>query len=219
MRKLFAGAGALVLTAAMGACGNGEPIADEVSASTPAPTTETTPATPAATSATPTPTGSSTAAPDDELLSGTRQVTIVRVEGFEAGLSLLDDGRLGEADDDSGRQLFVPTPLAGDRFQVKSYKGGGGGPGTGDPVCWQVLNPGNTQPLRVEGADCAPDEPKQQFEITKVDGAEGIYHISNNSALLQHSPTNGLILEEPGDGNLKNITFRFNDNGAAPAQR
>jgi hypothetical protein len=53
------------------------------------------------------------------VLSGKRQVTIVRAQASESGLSLTD--RLVEADDDSGRQLFVPTPLGQDRYLIKAY--------------------------------------------------------------------------------------------------
>lgn len=61
------------------------------------------------------PTGSSPASPTSTttpaVLSGSRQVTITRVDGFEAGLSLTDDGRLSEVDDDSASRS-PPTTLA-----------------------------------------------------------------------------------------------------------
>ncbi|MDG4798050.1 hypothetical protein [Micromonospora sp. WMMD1082] len=152
------------------------------------------------------------------MLSGTRQVTVTRVDGFEAGLSLTDDGRLAEVDDDSGRQLFVPTPLDGQDFLIKSYRGAGGGPGTGEPRCWQVRNPGNSQPLVVQGAACNEDEPRQRFTIAPAEGADEAFLISNNSAYLRHSRENGLILEELGDA-APTTSFRFNDNGPAPDQK
>ncbi|GIJ79174.1 hypothetical protein SAMN05443287_102553 [Micromonospora phaseoli] len=208
MRRWFAGAGLVVLAVSTGACGE-TTSPDDVSAS---PTPTGTPVTSATTSATPTPTGSAAATP--AVLSGTRQVTITRVDGFESGLSLTDDG-LAEVDDDSGRQLFVPTPLDGPEYLIRSYRGAGGGPGTGEPVCWQVLNPGNGQSLVVEGAACKEGESRQQFTITAATADEG-FLISNNSAYLRFSRDSGLILEELGDA-APTSSFRFNDNGPAPA--
>ncbi|GGL89533.1 hypothetical protein [Micromonospora yangpuensis] len=208
LRRWAAGAGILVLTGAIGACGNADPDTDAASASTPAsgvesPTTSPPGATPSAT-----PGGSE--ATDDKLLSGTRRITIVRTEGFESGLSLLDGGNLAEVDDDSGRQVFVPTPLDGGTFQIKAYQSGG----TGSPVCWQVTD---AQPAKIEGATCAADEQKQQLNINKAEGAEGLYYIGHGSATLQHSSTEGLVVVDSGDDAVRH-TFRFNDTGAAPEQ-
>ncbi|MEV4627394.1 hypothetical protein AB0J90_13995 [Micromonospora sp. NPDC049523] len=47
------------------------------------------------------------------------------------------------------------------------------------------------------GALCDARNPAQQFTI--IPNGKGSYGISNNSAYLQHSPTNGLIFEELGD--------------------
>jgi hypothetical protein len=155
------------------------------------------------------------AARDEGVLSGKRQVTIVRVGAFEAGLSLIDGGRLAEVDDDRGRQLFVPTPLGGQQFLIKAYYGAGGGPGTGEPACWRAHNPGNAQPLRVVGASCDAADPRQRFEIIAAPtGGARTYLISNAWAYLRNS-SRGLILEELGDA-PPTSSFRFNDNGPAP---
>ncbi|MFF5216604.1 hypothetical protein [Micromonospora sp. NPDC000442] len=213
MRNWFAGVGLVALAVGAAGCG-GTSATDEVS---PSPTATRTPIA-EATTAVPMPTASAptspvpTATPAE--LSGTRQITITRVDGFEAGLSLTDDGRLAEVEDDSGRQLFVPTPLSGQNFLIRSYRGAGGGPGTGEPVCWQVRNPGGGRPLVVEGAACREDEPRQQFTISAADADEG-FLISNNSAYLRTSRDSGLILEALGDAPPAS-SFRFNDNGPAP---
>ncbi|WDZ87255.1 hypothetical protein [Micromonospora cathayae] len=151
----------------------------------------------------------------DPVLSGTRRVTIVRVGAFESGLSLLDGGRLAEVDDDRGRQVFVPTPLGAGEFLVKSYYGGG----TGQPVCWQAYNPGNSQPLVVRGATCRAGDPAQRFVIAPA-SAGGLreYLISNRWAYLRDSARSGLILEELGDAPPFS-SFRFNDVGPAPRRR
>jgi hypothetical protein len=145
------------------------------------------------------------------VLSGKREVTIVRVQAFESGVSLLN-GELTEVDDDSGRQLFVPTPLGGHKYLIKSYARANGHPAADEPACWQVHNPHSTQSLTVEGAVCNAKNRDQQFTIT----AEGKnqYAISNQSAFLQYFPKSGLILEELGDAPLVS-TFRFTDTGPA----
>ncbi|TDC82859.1 hypothetical protein E1193_10360, partial [Micromonospora sp. KC606] len=147
----------------------------------------------------------------DPLLSGQRQVTIVRVDAFEGGLSLLDDGRLGEVDGDEGRQLFVFTPQGPDTYQIRTAE-----PGTDrTDTCWEVRSSGS-QPLRVEAAPCAPDEPRQQFTVVRDGQHNGAptYAISSHSAFLQSSRTRGLILEELGDAPLT-TRFRLVDNGPA----
>ncbi|MFI6780548.1 RICIN domain-containing protein [Micromonospora sp. NPDC050276] len=146
------------------------------------------------------------------MLSGKREVTIVRVQATEGGIAL--DGELTEVDDDSGRQLFVPTPLGGDTYLIKAYGKADNHPANDEPACWQVTNPGNTQPLTVEGAVCDTANPAQRFTITP--SGKNTYAISNRSAYLQHSPTKGMILEEVADGPVRS-TFRFVDNG--PARR
>jgi hypothetical protein len=144
------------------------------------------------------------------VLSGEREVTIVRVQAFESALSL-DGGALVEVDDDSGRQLFVPNPIGGQKFLVESYGKRNGHPANDEPACWQVYQEGS-RPLTVEGAVCDATNPAQQFSITSL--GNGTYAISNRSAYLQHSPTRGLILEELGDAPLRS-TFRLIDNGPA----
>ncbi len=154
---------------------------------------------------------SSPAGVGDPLLAGTREVTIVREQAPEGGVSLVD-GRLVEADDDSGRQLFVPTPVGGGRYLVKSYVSANDHPAADEPSCWQAHNAGTGEPLTIQGAVCDANDSQQWFTITPRDNQT--YAISNDSAYLRHSPTFGLILEELGDAPLT-TTFRFVDNGPA----
>ncbi|TDC33371.1 hypothetical protein [Micromonospora sp. KC213] len=154
------------------------------------------------------PTGASSPPAGNPLLSGQRQVTIVRVDAVEGGLSLLDDGRLGEVDGDEGQQLFVFTPQGSDTYQIRTAE-----PGT--DTCWEVRSSGS-QPLRVVAAPCAPDEPRQQFTVVRDGQHDGVptYAISSHWAFLQNSRTRGLILEELGDAPLT-TRFRLVDNGPA----
>ncbi|SCF09797.1 hypothetical protein GA0070216_10544 [Micromonospora matsumotoense] len=145
------------------------------------------------------------------VLSGKREVTIVRVQATESGVSL-DGGELVEVDDDSGRQLFVPTPAGAGKYLIKSYGKRDNHPASDDPACWQVVNPANGGSLTVEGAACNSRKPAQLFTIASA--GKGAYAISNNSAFLQFSPSRGLILEELGDAPLLS-TFRLVDNGPA----
>ncbi|MEV0396337.1 hypothetical protein [Polymorphospora rubra] len=210
MRRWVACVGLVVMTGAVGACGAGT-TTDASGTPTSGPPTSAD-AVPTDTSASPSgPTSTATPA----VLSGERQVTIVRVQSFESGLSLTDEGRLAETVDDSGRQLFVPTPN-GETYLIKAYHGGGRGSGS-KPVCWQVLNPGNSRPLVVEGADCRPDEPRQQFTVTAAEGgAAETFLISSGGAYLRTSAQHGLILEELGHAQPES-SFRLVDNGPAPA--
>jgi hypothetical protein len=145
------------------------------------------------------------------VLSGKREVTIVRVQAFESAVTL-DNGELTEADDDSGRQLFVPTPIRGNTYLIKAFDRPNGHPANDEPACWQVYNPNSTESLTIEGAVCDAKNPAQQFTIT----AQGkkTYAISNSSAFLQYFPDSGLILEELGDAPLVS-TFRFVPAGPA----
>ncbi|MEV4711707.1 hypothetical protein [Micromonospora sp. NPDC049374] len=149
---------------------------------------------------------------NDPLLSGRRQVTIVRAAEQSGGLSLLADGRLAEVDGDEGRQLFVFTPQGPGTYLVRAAEQGD------EPtdVCWEVRSSGS-EPLRVVAAACAPEEPRQQFTVVRDGqrGGEPTYAISSQSAYLQNSPTRGLIMEELGDAPLT-TRFRLVDNGAAP---
>lgn len=166
---------------------------------------------PAAPSSSPATPSSSAAAPPstDRLLSGTRQVAIVRTDAFESAVSMLDDGRLAEVDGVEGRRLFVITPQGPGTYQIRT---------AADPdtdltdICWEVRSAGS-QPLRVEGVPCDQDEPRQLFSLDPAAG--GTYLISSNSAYLQNSPTRGLILEEAGDAPVT-ARFRLVDNGPAP---
>jgi hypothetical protein len=148
----------------------------------------------------------------DPILSGKREVTIVRVQAFESGLSLTDDGRVAEVDDDSGRQLFVLAPLGGGSYLIRTAEQGS----DGEPSCWQAKANGS-DPLTVAGAACSAGDSLQKFRITRRGQSDGrpTYAIANGDAFLQYSNRHGLILEELGDGTLT-TTFRFTDNGAAP---
>ncbi|WJK43743.1 hypothetical protein O7608_15820 [Solwaraspora sp. WMMA2056] len=213
----IAGLGIAVMAGALTACTTTEPTSDGATgpgpmSAAPAPASGV-----AATSAAPTPQPTATGLP--EVLSGTRQVTIVRVGSFESGLSMTDDGRLAEVDGDEGRQVFVPIPMQGRLFLIESYRGVGDGPGIGEPVCWRVRNPGDGQPLSVEGAECDAGDPRQRFEIVAADtDTDDTFMISNSSAYLRTSARSGLILEEQGDGSPAPDGFRFNDNGPAPTR-
>jgi hypothetical protein len=152
-------------------------------------------------------------ATNDPILSGKRQVTIVRVGGFESGVSLTDSGKLDEVVDDSGRQLFVLTPLGGEDYLVRTAEPGPGG----EPSCWQAKANGS-KPLTVVGAACSTTDPLQRFTVTRQgrSGSRPAYAIANNGAYLRYASKNGLILEELGDGN-RIMTFQLIDNGVAPS--
>ncbi|MFY1651144.1 hypothetical protein ACN27J_09635 [Solwaraspora sp. WMMB762] len=162
------------------------------------------------------PTGAPTGAPasvgDDPLLSGDRQVAIVRTDAFESAVSLLDDGPLGEVDGTEGRRLFVIEPAGAGTFRIRAAEPNP----DGSDACWQV-RPSGSDPLTVVAADCVASEPRQHFSISAVerDGGEPSYAISSASAYLQHSATRGLILEELGDATLTTY-FRLVDNGPSP---
>ena len=203
----------LLLCGALASCQsstNENPVASGTPSASPSASTPVVSTSPSATAPSASPAGSAPAGTTKGVLSGTREVTIVRVQATEGGVTL--DGRLGEADDDSGRQLFVPTPLGNDTYLIKAYGRRDNHPANDEPACWQVDNPGNGSALTVEGAVCDPTDPAQRFTITTT-GANA-YTISNSSAYLQHSPTRGLILEELGDGPVRS-TFRLVDNGPA----
>jgi hypothetical protein len=222
--KWLTGATMLACTGALVACQSGSPASPAASAGTTASASATASAVatatgPASPSVAPPAPGSPSVAPPpapggstDAVLSGKREVTIVRVQASESGVSL--DGRLVEADDDSGRQLFVPTPLGGDTYLIKAFGRANNHPAADEPSCWQVHNPRTSEPLTVEGAVCDQANPAQRFTITTK--GKGTYAISNSSAYLQFSSSRGLILEELGDAPLLS-TFRFVDNG--PARR
>jgi hypothetical protein len=150
------------------------------------------------------------------ILKGERQIAIVRVQATESAVSLLDSGELAEVDDDSGKTLFVLSPLNNGTYLIRTAELDKAT--NGSQACWQVHNPDNGGSLTVRKAACDPDDRHEQFTITAEgeDNGKPAYAISNSSAFLQHSPTAGLILEELGDASLT-TTFAFPDNGAAPA--
>lgn len=154
-----------------------------------------------------TPTSKAPAANNNPILAGKRQVAMVRVQSFESGVTLTDDGKLSEADDDSGSQLFVLVPLDDGRYLIRTAERRE----NNEAACWQVKHNG-TAPLSVIGAACDTSDTAQQFEVTPRGSA---YAISNRSAFLQYSSRNGLIVEELGDAPLE-TTFRLVDNGSAP---
>ncbi|MET0495073.1 MAG: hypothetical protein ABW000_18275 [Actinoplanes sp.] len=140
----------------------------------------------------------------DPLLEGKREVSIARTPKTAVSM---DGGFLTEVDDDSGRQLFLLTPLGGGEYLIKAFGPNINHPASDEPACWQVYRePG--QPLTVQGAVCDPANPDQKFTIKTP--TPQTYAISNAAAYLKRSPTGGLILgpSEPG-------TFRFTDQGPA----
>ncbi|HEV8569616.1 MAG TPA: hypothetical protein VGQ92_21465, partial [Actinoplanes sp.] len=105
--KWATGAAMLACTGALVACQAGAGTAPGAVASTgtapgAAAGTGTAPGAAAGTASVP-PARTPTAGTTDPVLSGKREATIVRVQAFESGLSLLN-GKLVEVDDDSGRQ-------------------------------------------------------------------------------------------------------------------
>lgn len=151
--------------------------------------------------ATPSPSPSS-----DPLLSGRREVSIARTPGTAVSL---DGGFLTETEaaDDSGRRLFLLTPLGGGEYLIKAFGKNVNHPASDEPACWQVYRE-PAQPLTVQGAVCDPANPDQKFKIKTT--SPQTYAISNADAYLKRSPTGGLILDKSEPG-----TFRFTDQGPA----
>ncbi|MEH1166565.1 hypothetical protein V6V47_14390 [Micromonospora sp. CPCC 205539] len=201
--KWVAGAAMLACAGALAGCGSGGDKTPDAPAGT---------ATPSGTA-----TGTPLAAPSpgapatDPLLSGQREVTIMRVQASE---ELELSGRLEEGGDTGGRQLFVPTPIGGDRYVIKAYGTADGHPANDDPSCWQVNGLDIEPELTIEAAVCDEDNPIQRFTITAT--GDGTYAIGSETRSLQHAPGNGLILKESGNGRPPS-TFRFVDKG--PARR
>jgi len=202
--KWAVGAAMLACTGALVACGNAGGTASDAAVGSGTPSsavrgtaTGPAPATPSPT-APPAPAGAATPA-----LSGTREVTIVRVQASEGGLAL--DGRLVEADDDSGRQLFVPTPLGRDTYLIKAYTRANNHPAADEASCWQVHDPRSTQSRTVEGAPCDPGNPAQRFTI--IPNGTGTYAISTGSMYLWASPRNVETspLRRSGDGSTTEV--------------
>ncbi|MCG5466794.1 hypothetical protein AB0K35_26530 [Micromonospora sp. NPDC053740] len=174
---------------------------------------------------TPTPSGALTGAPtaaapttpsaaaSDPLLSGTREVTITRVQG--SGKPLEISGRLEEGGDAGGRILFVPTPIGGDRYVIRAFGTKDGHPANDDPSCWQVNGLDIEPELTIGAVVCDQDDPIQRFTI--IAKGDGTYTIGSETRVLQHLPGNGLVLKELGNAKL-NTTFRFTDKGPADRQ-
>jgi hypothetical protein len=221
--KWIAGAALLVSTGGLVACGAASPTAG---ATTPPPSvTSSAPSADATTGvgSAPTPAPAATSAPvkrpttaaapaKNAILRGERQIAIVRVQATESAVSLLDNGELAEVDDDSGKSLFVLSPLNNGKYLIRTAELDKAT--NGSQACWQVRTPKSGGQLTVRKAVCDPDSARQQFTITG--SAKKKYAISNSSAFLQYSPKSGLILEELGDAALT-TTFTFADNGPAPA--
>ncbi|GGO14554.1 hypothetical protein [Micromonospora parathelypteridis] len=196
------GAVMLACTGALVACGGGADKTPGAAAATPTPS-----GTPSGTVGTP------SAVATDPLLSGKREVTIVRVQGSGSELEL--SGRLEEGGDTGGRVLFVPMPIGGDRYVIKAFGTKDGHPANDDPSCWQVNGLDIEPELTIEAAVCDEDNPIQRFTIvTKGDGS---YAIGSETRTLQHAAGNGLILKEAGDA-APSSTFRFVDKGPADRQ-
>lgn len=139
----------------------------------------------------------------DPVLAGEREVTIVRAGGSTLSL---DGGVLTEVDDNSGRQLFVLTPLGGNDYLIKAFGRNNGHPASDEPACWRVYRE-TGQPSTVQGAVCATDDPEQRFTVTPQ--TPQTYAISNASAYLRRSPEAGLVLDDAP----RRDTFRFTDLG------
>ena len=146
------------------------------------------------------------------MLFAQRKITIVRVQASESVVSLGDDGRVGEADDDSGRQSFVLSPVDGGEYLIRTAPDGS----DRGVLCWRATSNG-TDPLTVTGAACSAADGRQRFTVTPLgrSGSRPTYAIANQGAYLQYSAKWSLILQEAGDAALS-TTFRLVDNGAAP---
>ncbi|MCX5066085.1 hypothetical protein OOJ91_09360 [Micromonospora lupini] len=145
----------------------------------------------------------------DPLLSGKREVSMVRVQGSGSTLEL--SGRLEEGGDTGGRVLFVPTPIGNGQYVIKAYGTKDGHPANDDPSCWQVNGLDIEPELTIEAAVCDEDNPIQRFTITPK--GKATYAIGSETRFLQHKAGNGLILKELGTTSL--TTFRFVDKGPA----
>jgi hypothetical protein len=185
------------------------PVSTSASAASPPTTASSAPADPPSVA----PPRTSTPGTPDSVLSGKRQVAIVRAQAFESGVSLLDDSRVAEVDDDSGRRLFVLVPLGGGNYLIRTAEPGP----DGERSCWRSRTNGS-DPLTVVGAACSANDRRQRFAVTRhgQSGGQPTYAIANLDAFLQFSSRRGLILEELGDATLT-TTFRLVDNGDAPA--
>ena len=146
------------------------------------------------------------------VLDGGRQVVIAPIPGGESILAVDDKGRLGPADGDVDKGLFVLTPANG-KYQIKTAKPDPGG----EAACLGVKQNGS-DPLTVVAAPCDTSRAGQLFTIkpekNKDSKGRPTYAISNQGAFLQVADGYGLIAEELGDSPLR-TTYSLVDNGPA----
>ncbi|MEU7755070.1 hypothetical protein [Micromonospora sp. NPDC049171] len=200
--KWVASAALLACTGALVACGADADKAPTTGAGTPTPS--------GAVAGTPTPPAGkpSPTVATDPLLSGKREITMLRVQGSGNALEL--SGRLEEGGDTGGRVLFVPVPIGDDRYVIKAFGTKDDHPANDDPSCWAV-NALDIEPeLTIDAAICDVDDPIQRFTILAQ--GNGTYAIRSENRFLQHLAGNGLILKELGNRPL-GTTFRFVDKG------
>lgn len=220
-RNLLATALLTGLTLSQAGCGAGEPTTVAApaapSAAAPAATATRSAPTPAegADDETTEPTkdtDSGSGGGDGPILSGKRQVVIKPVGQSESILAVDDKGQLVVTDGPGTHTLFVLVPVRDGLHQIRTAKADTGG----EPSCMGVKNNGSN-PLTVAAAACNTGRAGQLFRIrTTQEASEDGYGISNQSAYLQISRTEGLIAEELGDAPLRTV-YTFVDNGVAPA--
>jgi hypothetical protein len=147
-----------------------------------------------------------------DVLDGGRQVVIAPIPGGESILAVDDKGRLGPADGDVDKGLFVLTPANG-KHQIRTAAPDPGG----EASCLGVKQNGS-DPLTVVATACDTSRAGQLFTIKpeKKKDSKGrpTYAISNQGAFLQVADGYGLIAEELGDSPLR-TTYSLVDNGPA----
>ncbi|MFI5929728.1 hypothetical protein ACIA3K_27645 [Micromonospora sp. NPDC051543] len=201
--RWWAGAAMLACVGTLLGCGDGDDLVPGATAGTPTPSAAA-PSSPALSSPAPT----RPAAPADPLLSGEREISMVRVRGSGSELEL--SGSLVEGGDTGGRVLFVPVPIGDDRYVIRAYGTADGHPANDDPSCWQVNGLDIEPELTIQASTCDADDPIQRFTI--IAQGDGTYVIGSESRTLQHMPGNGLVLKERGDAPPP-TTFRLVDKG------
>lgn len=146
------------------------------------------------------------------VLDGGRQVVIAPIPGGESILAVDDKGRLGPADGDVDKGLFVLTP-ANRKYQIRTAQPGPGG----EAACLGVKQNGSN-PLTVVATPCDTSRAGQLFTIKQEKNKDSkgrpTYAISNQGAFLQVADGYGLIAEELGDSPLR-TTYSLVDNGPA----
>jgi len=188
------------------ACSSTGTTSTAASAPAPAPTSA---------AASPAATATATATLGDKagtVLGGGRQVVIAPIPGGESILAVDAKGRLGPADGDVDKGLFVLTPANG-KYQIKTAKPDPGG----EAACLGVKQNGS-DPLTVVAAPCDTSRAGQLFTIKQEKNKDSkgrpTYAISNQGAFLQVADGYGLIAEELGDSPLR-TTYSLVDNGPA----